>query len=97
MAAPSGEAATANSPAAGNQLTKSQLQQEIVSRYTTQMQNLAESYEDQLNALVGEAYNEYMTDKKQGKPVSAEVLMARSTSPWAMPWNSSATTRFTNC
>jgi len=70
-------AGATNAPAADDWVRKSQLQQEIEARYTTRMQNLAKSYEDQLNALVSEAYNEYAADKKLGKPVSITALASK--------------------
>jgi uncharacterized protein YaaR (DUF327 family) len=66
-----------NGPATDDLTTKSQLQQEIESRYTTEMQNLAKSYENRLNALLSEAYTEYTTDKKQGKAVSVTALAGK--------------------
>jgi hypothetical protein len=71
-----GTAAT-NSPASANGASNSQLQQEIETHYTTEMQNMAESYEDQLNTLEGKAYTEFTTDQKQGHPVSAMILASK--------------------
>ena len=56
------------------QLTTDQLQQQINDYYSTRLQNLAESYESQLNDLVGEAYGEYQSDKEQGKDVSVAAM-----------------------
>jgi|GEM_PF-1710952 len=70
-------AAATNSTAPDDWASKSQLQQEIEGHYTTTLESLAKSYEDQLNTLTGEAYNEYSSDKKQGHPVSAMVLASK--------------------
>jgi hypothetical protein len=74
---PGGNNDATNTPATDDWVLKSQLQQEIEARYTTRMQNLAKSYEDQLNTLVNDAYNEYTADKKEGKPVSATALAGK--------------------
>jgi hypothetical protein len=71
---PGGGKTATNSTAPDDWASKSQLQQEIEGHYTTTLESLAKSYEDQLNTLTGEAYNEYSSDKKQGHPVSAMVL-----------------------
>jgi len=77
-----GKAAVEALPAVNTQITddwaaKSQLEQEIDARYITRLSNLGNDYEDQLNSLIGEAYNEYASDKKQGKPISALALAGK--------------------
>lgn len=56
------------------QLTKDQLQQQIDDYYTARLQNLAASYESRLNGLISEAFNEYQSDKNQGKDVSVAAM-----------------------
>lgn len=56
------------------QLTKDQLRQQIDDYYTARLQNLAASYESRLNGLVSEAFNEYQSDKNQGKDVSVVAM-----------------------
>ena len=58
----------------GAQPTKDQLQKQIDDYYTAKLQSLGESYENQLNGLVGEAYGEYQSDMKQGKSVSMAAM-----------------------
>jgi hypothetical protein len=64
----------AGPPESTAQLTKDQLQKQIDDYYTARLQSLGESYESQLNGLVGEAFNEYQSDKKQGKDVSLAAM-----------------------
>jgi len=66
-----------NTPVSDDWAAKSQLEQEIDARYLTRLSNLGNDYEARLNSMVGEAYNEYASDKKQGKTVSALALAGK--------------------
>ncbi len=68
---------SAGLPENGAQLTKDQLQQQIDDYYTAKLNNLAESYENQLNALVGEAMSEYQADKQQGNNAAIFALAGK--------------------
>jgi hypothetical protein len=61
-----------NSGASGDQL-----RQQIENSYITRLQNLAGGYEGRLNGLVGQAYNEYESAKKQGKDVSVVAIAGK--------------------
>jgi hypothetical protein len=74
---PGGSKTAPDSPAPDAWTSKSQLQQEIEGQYINRLESLSKSYEDRLNTLEGEAYNDYITDKKQGHPVSAMVLAGK--------------------
>jgi hypothetical protein len=74
VSAPVTDKTATNTGNSGGWASKSQLQQEIEAKYITRLSNLGNDYEEQLNSLVSEAYNEYSTDKKQGHHVSAMVL-----------------------
>ncbi len=64
----------AGPPENSAQLTKDQLQKQIDDYYTIKLQALGESYESQLNGLVSEAFNEYQSDKEQGKDFSVAAM-----------------------
>jgi hypothetical protein len=61
-------------PQGSSQLTRDQLQQQIDDYYSARLQNLAGGYESKLNGLVGEAFFEYQSDKKQGNDISLTTL-----------------------
>ncbi len=52
------------------------LQQQIEARYIARLQKIAGGYEGRLYGLVGQAWNEYITAKKQGQNISV-ISLAR--------------------
>lgn len=57
--------------------TGNPVEQQIVDNYLAKLRSLAEGYEARLNGLVGDAWSQYVTARRQGRQTSFAVLAAR--------------------
>lgn len=74
---PSDNNNTGGAPEGSAPSTTDQPRQQIESYYIARLRNLTGGYEGRLNGLVGEAFNEYRSAKKQGRKISVPAMAGK--------------------